>query len=350
MEKPYQKTTYEIWQEEQGIPVVNDYFVPDLTALSLHPWSRLGGKGLFINLIGAELTVDCYVCEISPGDAIREEKHLYEEVIFILSGRGATTVWNERGSKQVFEWQEGSLFSPPLNTWHQLFNGQGDKPARFLGVSTAPMMINIIHNLDFIFNNNYTFHDRYDGSVDYFGAKGKSLPWRVWESNFIPDVRNFKLKEWKERGASGSNIMLEFCENILTAHISEFPFGTYKKAHRHGPGAHIIILNGKGYSLIWPEGGERKKIDWHEHSMFSPPDQWFHQHFNIGNTPARYLAIRRRSEKYPLVPGGHRGGDVDRKLGGRQIEYEDEDPSIRELFAQELSREGVKLMMPPVKR
>ena len=32
----------------------------------------------------------------------------------------------------------------------------------------------------------------------------------------------------------------------MTSHISQFPVGTYKKAHAHGPGAHVIILVAKG--------------------------------------------------------------------------------------------------------
>ena len=77
----------------------------------------------------------------------------------------------------------------------------------------------------------------------------------------------------------------------MSGHMSVFPPLTYKKGHRHGPGRAIIIPKGEGYSIMWPEGSEKIVIPWHELSMFTPPDRWFHQHFNTGAEPARYLAL-----------------------------------------------------------
>ena len=54
--------------------------------------------------------------------------------------------------------------------------------------------------------------------------------------------------------------MLEIANNLNSAHISQFPLGTYKKAHRHGPGAHVIILTGSGYSFMWPDGAEKQTV------------------------------------------------------------------------------------------
>jgi quercetin dioxygenase-like cupin family protein/uncharacterized RmlC-like cupin family protein len=338
------KTPYEKWQESEGLEVVRGYHIGDLRTVSLKPWARKGGNGVFINLEGTGDTDDAYVCEIPPGKSLEPEKYLFEELIYVVSGRGATSIWVDGGSKQTFEWQEGSLFSPPINTWRQHFNGQGNQPARFLSVTTAPMVINLFHNLDFVFNNKFIFRDRYDGSPEYFSGKGNSHPRRIWESNFIPDVRTFKLQEWKERGAGGSNVMFELADNTLCAHISEFPVGTYKKAHRHGPGAHVIIISGKGYSRMWPEGTPKNLIEWQVGSMFVPPDRWFHQHFNTGQDPARYLALRWGSQKYRM------GTDVrlvdrDVRQGGDQIEYDGEDPDVLEIFKKKCGERGVTVKM-----
>jgi hypothetical protein len=83
--------------------------------------------------------------------------------------------------------------------------------------------------------------------------------------------------------------------------------------------------------------------------MFSPPDMWYHQHFNTGPEPARYLAMRRGgSPEHPLKLGMAAGGDERHPVN--QIEYEDEDPAIRELYVAELVARGVRLNMPEVHR
>ena len=135
----------------------------------------------------------------------------------------------------------------------------------------------------------------------------------------------------------------------MSAHISEFPVGTYKKAHRHGSGAHVVIIGGEGYSLMWPEGEPIQRFDWRDGSVVVPPENWFHQHFNTGATPARYLALKARGRKH-LRPWGSKIYAVDQSVagGGDQIEYEDEDPKIRRMFEEALAKNGVKSRMPPL--
>jgi gentisate 1,2-dioxygenase len=97
-------------------------------------------------------------------------------------------VWHEGEPKLTFEWQEGSLFAVPLNCWHQHFNGSGSEPARYLALTDAPLVMNRFRNLDFVFNCNYQFRDRYTFSEDYFAAKAEEFSDAILKTNFIPDV------------------------------------------------------------------------------------------------------------------------------------------------------------------
>ncbi|MBI2918501.1 MAG: cupin domain-containing protein [Chloroflexi bacterium] len=343
---------YEEWQQAEGIPVHTGFCIEDLRTAPVGHWARMGGKGAFINLVGSEMSSDAYLCEIPPGGSLNRERHMYEEMMFVIEGRGATVIYSADGRGQTFEWGPGSLFSMPLNASHQLFNGQGDKPARYVAMTNAPLAINLYHNLDFIFNNPYNFGDRYSGEQGYFSGQGKLLSMKAWETNFISNVYDFQLRDLRERGAMGLGTMLEMSDNTMACHISQFPVGTYKKAHRHGSSALLIILAGQGYSLLWEDGGERLKVDWRQGSMFSNGnDRWFHQHFNSGGEPARYLALHWGSRKYgrlSFICTRRPPGWVDIKKGGTQIEYEDEDPAIRQLFEAELAKVGAKINMPPV--
>lgn len=129
----------------------------------------------------------------------------------------------------------------------------------------------------------------------------------------------------------------------MSAHLSEFPVGKYKKAHRHGAGAHIIMLTGSGYSFLWEEGAARKRVEWGRMSMFVPPIQWWHQHFNNGAEPARYLALKPWGFKYKVEELKDTGEDV--KKGGAQIEYEDQDPEIHQVFEEECRKSGAHVDM-----
>jgi mannose-6-phosphate isomerase-like protein (cupin superfamily) len=329
---------YQEWQRGERVPIHEGTSIPSLHTLEVGSWERVGQRGALVTLAEQERD-DGQLIEISPGSETKVLHHLYESLVFVVEGRGATTFWQPDGAKQTVEWRRGSLFSPPLNCYYQHFNLDGEKPARLFAVTSAPLTINLYHNESFVFENDFVFRDRYGGERDFFSDDGRRLARRVLKTNFVPDVREFPLPEWRERGAGGKNVVFALSSNTMVSHVSEFPIGTYKKAHRHTAGAHVIIIGGEGYSLLWFEGDSKKeRIDWQDGTVLSPADNQYHQHFNIGNTPARYLALRWNSPEFP--PRGF--NQTVFHTGPEQVEYEDQDPEIHETFVEECARRGVQ--------
>ena len=338
------------WTAREGVLVVEDFGV-DLHKVETRLWPRLDVPAAFVHLKGRGDFMSLFVIDLPPGAKSAPQRHLFEEVVYVLSGRGSTTVEVE-GQSHAFEWGPGSLFALPLNTRYQHFNGSGVEKARLVSANNLTLMMNLLHDENFIFHNDAVFLNRV-GKPGYFTGDGERLetaPGRfMWETNFVADVTAFKLEAWEQRGARSKNIRFAFADGVMHAHTSEMAVGTYKKGHRHGPDFHVLITVGEGYSLFWHEGEKDFiRVDWHPGVVFAPTDGIFHQHFNTSREPARYMAIALGSLRYPLTNDKvkiFKGVDVDVKQGGAQIEYTDQDPRIHTLYLSELAKSGVKSEM-----
>jgi gentisate 1,2-dioxygenase len=329
---------YAAWQKSEGVPIISGLIVDDIHGeLPLQIWPRKGVKGAFINLKGGEGSMDAHVIEIPPTGQTEPEHYMFEEIVIVLSGRGATSIWLEGGAKQTFEWQKGSVFSPPINSWRQHFNGTPGEPVRLLVISNAPVVFNLYRSREFIFNCRHAFTDRFAGEEDFFSGKGKSVSATIWRTNFVSDIYSFTLRDYSHRGAGGSGVWLDMAENTIQSHIAQFPTSTYKTAHRHGPGAHVLMLTGKGFSLMWDEGKPMQKIDWGPGALFVPPDMWWHQHFNTGSEPARYLAVHYGFWRVVAENLGTNNGRIAKE---HEIQYAEEDPVVLKTFLAELERNG----------
>ena len=364
---PWSLTPFERWVEEEGLPVVCQQHISDIREVKLGDWRRTGCSAALLDVDwdpfpGARVNrqgVIAYLCDIPPGGTFNAEKHLYEEIFYVVSGRGATTVWNEGMRKHTFEWGEGSVFSIPLNSWHQIDNGQGDRPTKLYAVTNAPVIMNLYQSREFVFNSPHVFTERFRGDEDrYFSGETAKLESRFTETNFIADARNTALDTWSERGP-GANMMTIMAGGHFICHISEFPPGTYKKAHSHhvqqargsivAGGALILMVKGGGYDLQWPPDtrpsqGTYERVDWKDGTLLSA-GRGYHQHFNTSGEGARYVVLRPGNPRFSGALGAHY-----KQTGGEQIEPEDEDPMIRKMFVEELEREGRAFAMDDVRR
>lgn len=342
--------SYRDWRDDEGVPVHTGLvYCDDLNDLATGPWDRTGQDGAIVNLYGSEGVNDLHVHDLNPQGETKEQYHFFDEIVYVTQGRGMTIV-GEGDRETSFEWQSESLFHIPPNTPYRHINLSDDEPARLMGQTPLPYLLHYLEDEDFVFNSEYDMwgddyrDDYYSDSNLLTGEEASEYSQPVvWEANFVPDIQKFdKLGDYDDRGAGGLGVRFPMHSSTMWAHISEFPVGTYKKDHRHGPGAVVSILSGEGYSVIWREGmEERVKIDWSERSVFAPPAGWFHQHFNTGSEPARYFAIHR-----PRLGALTNSKVFSTSEPSNQIEYVEEDPAVRDKFEEELAKKGLESKMP----
>ncbi|MFM1815615.1 MAG: hypothetical protein RLZ98_2310 [Pseudomonadota bacterium] len=362
----YGVDAYQEWLDREGLPIAEGMGV-DLFQVETKHWPRYDMKAAAVHCAGRGDFAQMFVYDLEPGKSSTQQRHVYEEVIYVLEGTGSTQIELADGSKRSFEWGPKAMFAIPLNARHRHFNGSGTERARLAATTTLPMMMKTVHHEAFIFDNPFDFTDR-TGKESHFTGEGDLHSFRpgnhMWETNFVPDMASIELHAWSDRGAGSTNIMFVLADGTMHAHISEMPVGTYKKAHRHFPGFHVMCVTGHGYSLCWYEGDQDfVRIDWKHGVVFPPADQQFHQHFNTSKEPARYLATGFGGLRYPVIGRQHRAffgalpgekigakpaASTSIKEGGDQIEYEDQDPRIHEIFKSEMKKNGVENKMTAI--
>jgi len=345
--------------EQEGVPLYEGSYLLDLQNVPLGDWERRGGKAAYTRLANQE-RLNLQIVEIPPKGQLKPEHHMYEAVMYVLKGSGATEIWQEGEPRRTLEWSEGSLLAIPLNAWHQEFNSSGSEACRVVFGTNMAQVINLYHNRDYVFNNPFPFKDRYHYRMEgYYSEEGKHWNLRLFETNFIPDIRNFTLDQWAEKGTRTSIMRLYMGNASSQIHILEVSEGTYVTAHRHGPGAHVMIVQGEGYELLFMPGEERDaakriKLPVKPYSVISPILNQYHQHFNTGKGPFRQLAFKGWEPSAVTVtakgkydPVGAARSDNPNAYSFK-LRYDEEDPAVREEYYRELEKNGVDLRLPPL--
>jgi oxalate decarboxylase/phosphoglucose isomerase-like protein (cupin superfamily) len=344
---------YKDWSESEGIPIHLD-FGHQLLHLETGRWDRYDAKGCFAHTRGMGDFMANYVLEVEPGKKTRPVQHIYEAFFFVLSGHGSTVVWLPGGEVRTFEWGPKALFAIPLNCKYQILNASGREPARLSVTNNAPLVINLFHDINFVFDNQAQFPNRVGernhfegaGNLYSYGKETLTKVQNIWETNFVNDLSKVRLYALDGRGKGSTNVNFVLADGTMHAHISQMPKGRYKKAHRHAAGSHVHAIDGAGYTLLWFEGdSDFVEVPWEHGFMYSPPFWMYHQHFNTGSQPARYFACSLGSRRYPFIAlrrkSAEGGGAESVKKGGRQIEYEDQDIRVHYKFLKALDKTGV---------
>jgi len=112
------------------------------------PW-EMARQGVLKHLINDQMntrmeTVDAYMQIIPPGSRSGKHRHLAEECLYVLEGKGYDLhqdcdieivdvyTWKPQDEVKRFEWEAGDIIYIPPNTIHQHFNADPERPARLI--------------------------------------------------------------------------------------------------------------------------------------------------------------------------------------------------------------------------
>ncbi|RME43459.1 MAG: cupin domain-containing protein [Chloroflexi bacterium] len=110
----------------------------NLKEIELRAWEDRGGNSIWFDT--DTYAMEAHLSEIPPGEHKRAHRHFHEALIYIVCGKGYSLIWADGEEPQKYEWQEGDLISIPVWHWHQHFNTDPDKPARYLAITNIHHM------------------------------------------------------------------------------------------------------------------------------------------------------------------------------------------------------------------
>jgi quercetin dioxygenase-like cupin family protein len=112
------------------------------------PW-EMSRQGLLKHLLNEQMntrmeTVDAYMQVIPPGSRSGKHRHLAEECLYVIEGRGYDLhqdcdveiidryEWRPQAEIKRYQWEAGDVIYVPTSTIHQHFNGDPRRPARLI--------------------------------------------------------------------------------------------------------------------------------------------------------------------------------------------------------------------------
>ena len=115
------------------------------------PW-EMSRQGLLKHLLNEQMntrmeTVDAYMQIVPPGSRSGKHRHLAEECLYVVEGRGYdlhqdcdveitdTYHWKPQVELKRYEWEAGDVIYSPPSTIHQHFNADRQRPARLVSAT-----------------------------------------------------------------------------------------------------------------------------------------------------------------------------------------------------------------------
>jgi hypothetical protein len=270
---------YDNWAKAEGVPIVTAPSV-DLTQVATAPWRRFGVDGAICHVEGRCDFLTIFVFDIPAGGAMKPVRHTYEEVFYVVEGRGETEVIMSDGEIRRLAWAPGALFSAPINATC-IHRAPGKSSVRLASFNDFRYLMGLYRNEAFLLDNPAKFEKRQE---------------RARGARWVVDPAAEQIHEANDVAVAN----LPLADSSIGMQMTELRAGDGDLAHRQMQGRHLLCVEGEGYTLSFDtQDGPVGRTPWKRGVVSGQTSMSFHQNF-AGPQKARIVAIELGSTASPI--------------------------------------------------
>jgi quercetin dioxygenase-like cupin family protein len=281
------------YDEKRQFLMVEGVVARNLAAFPVVPRPKRNSLAAAFDGLGGNTTLGIHLSVIAPGGEKKGHRHLDEATFYIVSGRGWSELrQGEDVPDQRVDWQAGDVVTIPANAWHKHYNADPDGPARQIAFKNTRLLRKLFHSRDFVYANDFRFHDRYDDEPGYWTDRGEGNYGKV-RVNYVRNVVDERVEPDADAGEGVSIARFAMGGHRMLDHLLfEIGVGGHVREHRPFAEEGILVLRGRGRTLLRADDGRQATVSWSAGDLLAPPLHLHRQHVQEGDEAVRYLLVR----------------------------------------------------------
>lgn len=243
--------------------------------------------------LAGNTTLGIHLSEVPPGGEKQGHRHLDEATFYIVAGRGWSELRQaEDKPDQRIDWEAGDVVTIPSNAWHKHYNASPDEPALQLAFKNTRLLRKLFHSREFVYQNDFRFHDRYDDEVDYWTSRQPGNHGKV-KVNLIKNIVAEDVEPYLDAGDGVGIRRFSMGGHRMIDHaLLEIAPGASIRRHRPLAEEAMLILTGRGRTTLQSDDGREAEVKWAAGDLLSAPFQAWRSHAQEGDEPVRFLRIQ----------------------------------------------------------
>lgn len=298
------------YDEARQFLIVEGVIARGIPTFPLAARPKRNARAAAFDSLGGNTTLGIHLSEVPPGGEKQGHRHLDEATFYIVAGHG----WSElrqadEKPDQRIDWEAGDIVVIPANAWHKHYNADPDRPALQLAFKNTRLLRKLFHSREFVYQNGFRFHERYDDEADYWTRREDGNHGKVK----INTIKNVVAEALEAEPAAGTGVSTRRYamggHRTLDHALVEIAVGGQVREHRHLAEEAMLILQGTGRTRLRSDDGRHATVEWSAGDLISPPLQVWREHTQTGTEPVRYFLVKNNFIERALGVKGNRSLD-----------------------------------------